>query len=315
MGARPVSVAQPAAPHLPGARDAGDHRLPSADHHAGDPGDPGRRPDVGAGGAARQEAGAGPGTQEGRGQAIALRHDTGVPGALRAEFTGGPARHRRVRNAGPGCRIASIRIRHAARRRGTRVDPDRDMVRVDGHRGQGGGRRVYYLLHKPKGSITSSADPAGRPTVLDLLQGVRERVFPVGRLDWNSEGLLILTNDGDLAFRLTHPGNHLPKVYRVKVKGAVTAHDMEALRRGMFLDGRRTLPARVERVSGQANTWLEVTLYEGRKNQIRRLFDRLGHGVLKLKRIAIGPIRDRALKPGEWRRLTPEEVRRLREAS
>ncbi len=198
---------------------------------------------------------------------------------------------------------------------GTRVDPDRDIVRVDGHRVQGGGRRVYYLLHKPKGSITSSADPAGRPTVLDLLQGVRERVFPVGRLDWNSEGLLILTNDGDLAFRLTHPGNHLPKVYRVKVKGAVTAHDMEALRRGMFLDGRRTLPARVERVSGQANTWLEVTLYEGRKNQIRRLFDRLGHGVLKLKRIAIGPIRDRALKPGEWRRLTPEEVRRLREAS
>ena len=198
---------------------------------------------------------------------------------------------------------------------GTRVHPGRDTVRVDGRRIQGGGRRVYYLLHKPKGSITSAADPAGRPTVIDLLQGVRERIFPVGRLDWNSEGLLILTNDGDLAFRLTHPANHVPKVYRVKVKGAVSAQDLETLRRGLFIDGRRTLPARVERVSGQAHTWLEVTLHEGRKNQIRRMFDRLGHGVLKLKRIAIGPIRDRALKPGEWRRLTPEEVRLLREAS
>ncbi len=198
---------------------------------------------------------------------------------------------------------------------GTRVHPERDSVRVDGRRVQGGGRRVYYLLHKPKGSITSVADPAGRPTVIDLLQGVRERVFPVGRLDWNSEGLLILTNDGDLAYRLTHPANHVPKVYRVKVKGAVSTEDLEALRRGMFLEGRRTLPARVERVSGQAHTWLEVTLHEGRKNQLRRMFDRLGHAVLKLKRIAIGPIRDRALKPGEWRRLTSDEVRLLREGS
>lgn len=198
---------------------------------------------------------------------------------------------------------------------GTRVDPERDVVRMDGRRVQGGGRRVYYLLHKPKGFITSASDPEGRPTVLELLQGVRERIFPVGRLDWNSEGLLILTNDGDLTFRLTHPVNHVPKVYRIKVKGAVTGADLEVLRRGVFLEGRRTLPARVERVSGQANTWLEVTLYEGRRNQLRRMFDRLGHRVQKLKRIAIGPIRDRALKPGEWRRLTPEEIRRLREAS
>ncbi|MBI1951748.1 MAG: rRNA pseudouridine synthase [Acidobacteria bacterium] len=198
---------------------------------------------------------------------------------------------------------------------GLRVDPDRDVVRVDGRRVQSSGRRVYYLLHKPKGFITSASDPEGRPTVLELLQGVRERIFPVGRLDWNSEGLLIFTNDGDLTHRLTHPANHVPKVYRVKVKGAVTGSDLEALRRGMFLEGRRTLPARVERVSGQANTWLEVTLHEGRRNQIRRMFDRLGHRVQKLKRIAIGPIRDRALKPGEWRRLTPDEIRRLREAS
>ncbi len=198
---------------------------------------------------------------------------------------------------------------------GVRVDPERDIVRLDGRRVQGSGRRVYYLLHKPKGFITSASDPEGRPTVLELLQGVRERIFPVGRLDWNSEGLLILTNDGDLTQRLTHPVNHVPKVYRVKVKGAVTGSDLEALRRGMYIEGRRTLPARVERVSGQANTWLEVTLHEGRRNQIRRMFDRLGHRVQKLKRIAIGPIRDRALKPGEWRRLTPDEIRSLQEAS
>ena len=204
---------------------------------------------------------------------------------------------------------------HVVTAQGVRVDPERDVVRLDGRRVQGSGRRVYYLLHKPKGFITSASDPEGRPTVLELLQGVRERIFPVGRLDWNSEGLLILTNDGDLTQRLTHPVNHVPKVYRVKVKGAVTGSDLEALRRGMFLEGRRTLPARVERVSGQANTWLEVTLHEGRRNQIRRMFDRLGHRVQKLKRIAIGPIRDRALKPGEWRRLTPDEIRRLREAS
>ena len=198
---------------------------------------------------------------------------------------------------------------------GVRVEPERDQVRVDGRRVRSVERRAYYLLNKPKGTITSASDPEGRPTVVELLQGVRERVFPVGRLDWSSEGLLILTNDGDLAYRLTHPANHVAKVYRVKVKGSVEEDDLRALRRGLILDGRRTLPARVERISGQANSWLEVTLYEGRKNQIRRMLDRLGHRVQKLKRIAIGPIRDRALKPGEWRRLTPDEIRRLREGS
>jgi len=198
---------------------------------------------------------------------------------------------------------------------GVRVEPERDQVRVDGRRVRSVERRAYYLLNKPKGTITSASDPEGRPTVVELLQGVRERVFPVGRLDWSSEGLLILTNDGDLAYRLTHPANHVAKVYRVKVKGSVEEDDLRTLRRGLVLDGRRTLPARVERISGQANSWLEVTLYEGRKNQIRRMLDRLGHRVQKLKRIAIGPIRDRALKPGEWRRLTPDEIRRLREGS
>lgn len=198
---------------------------------------------------------------------------------------------------------------------GVRIDPGRDQIRVDGRRVSVSRSRVYYLLNKPKGVITSASDPQGRPTVLELLQGVRERVYPVGRLDWNSEGLLILTNDGDLAYRLTHPRNHVPKVYRVKVKGSINEPDLQALRRGLLLDGRRTLPARIERISGQANSWLEVTLHEGRRNQIRRMFDRLGHRVQKLKRISIGSVRDRTLRPGEWRRLTPDEVRRLMEGS
>jgi pseudouridine synthase len=196
---------------------------------------------------------------------------------------------------------------------GTRIDPGRDSVRVDGHRVRSAERRVYYLLHKPKGFITTASDPQGRPTVLELLRGVSERVFPVGRLDWNTEGLLILTNDGDLAQRLSHPGGHVPKTYRVKVKGSIDGGRLEAVRRGLILDGRRSLPAGVQRISSQANTWIEVTLYEGRKNQIRRMFERLGHPVLKLRRIAIGSIADRHLKPGEYRRLTDDEVRRLRE--
>ncbi len=196
---------------------------------------------------------------------------------------------------------------------GTRADPACDSIKVDGKRIRAEGARAYYLLHKPRGYITSVSDPEGRPTVMGLLRRVHERVFPVGRLDWNSEGLLLLTNDGDLAFRLTHPSNHVAKVYRVKVKGIIAQPEIERARRGLFLDGRKSLPARVTRISSQTNSWLEVTLHEGRRNQIRRTFERLGHPVLKLRRISIGPIADRNLKPGEFRRLTDDEVRRLKE--
>ena len=195
---------------------------------------------------------------------------------------------------------------------GTKIDPRRDLVKLDGRRLRNEERLVYFLLHKPKGYITTSRDPQGRPTVLDLMKRVPERVYPVGRLDWSSEGLLIMTNDGDLAHHLTHPSNHIPKVYLVKVKGLVPGSALAAVRRGLFLDGRRSLPALATRVSSQTNSWLEITLYEGRKNQIRRTFERLGHPVLKLKRVAIGPITDRRSKPGEYRRLTPREVQRLK---
>jgi 23S rRNA pseudouridine2605 synthase len=197
---------------------------------------------------------------------------------------------------------------------GTRVDPGRDAVKVDGQSIGRAERPVYYLLHKPKGVLSTARDPKGRPTVVGLLRGVGERVYPVGRLDWNSEGLMILTNDGDLAHHLTHPSNHVPKVYRVKIKGVVEPEALERVRHGLYLDGRRTLPAPVTRISAQQNTWVEVTLFEGRRNQIRRVFERLGHPVLKLRRTAIGPIADRALKPGEYRTLSPAEVARLKDS-
>ena len=197
---------------------------------------------------------------------------------------------------------------------GTRVDPAADRIRVDGSALGRAEASVTVLLHKPKGVLSTASDPQGRPTVLDLVRGVDARLFPVGRLDWNSEGLLLLTNDGELAQRLTHPSNHVAKTYRVKVKGLVGRETLERVRHGLFLDGRRTLPAPVRRISSQSNTWLEVVLFEGRKNQIRRTFERLGHPVLKLRRTAIGPLTDRELRPGEWRPLTPAEIRALREA-
>jgi pseudouridine synthase len=197
---------------------------------------------------------------------------------------------------------------------GTIVHPQRDTVRVDGARVADRGRRVAYLLNKPRGYITSASDPQGRPTVVDLVPAGGRRLYPVGRLDYQSEGLVILTNDGDLAQRLTHPRHHVPKTYRVKVRGTPPPAALAALRRGIVLDGRRTLPVRVTPVSVQRHAWVEVVLYEGRWNQIRRMFEAIGHPVLKLRRIGIGPIRDRALKPGQWRRLEPEEIRLLREA-
>jgi pseudouridine synthase len=196
---------------------------------------------------------------------------------------------------------------------GTRIDPGADAIKVDGHLVGVAERPVYLLLNKPRGCLSTVRDPQGRPTVIDMVRGVGERVYPVGRLDWDSEGLILLTNDGDLALRLTHPSNHVAKVYRVKVKGLVPRQALERLRHGLYLDGRRTLPAPVTRISSQQNTWLEVVLYEGRRNQIRRVFDRLGHPVLKLRRTAIGPIADRNLRPGDYRRLTPAEVARLKE--
>jgi pseudouridine synthase len=202
---------------------------------------------------------------------------------------------------------------------GDRADPDSDAVRVDGKRVRPRTTaKSYVLLNKPKGYVTTVDDPEGRNTVLDLLPpAVRGRVKPVGRLDVQTEGLLLLTNDGELARLVTHPSTGCPKEYRVKVSGVPAEAQLERLRRGIPLEGRPTRAARIERISttargGEGNSWLRVVLQEGRTRQIRRMFEMIGHPVSKLKRVAIGPIRDDRLPTGAWRPLSAGEVERLR---
>jgi 23S rRNA pseudouridine2605 synthase len=195
---------------------------------------------------------------------------------------------------------------------GTKADPARDDIRVDGSRIKKAGRHIYLLLNKPRGYMTTRSDPEKRATVLDLLKGVREYIYPVGRLDYDSEGLLILTNDGDLAARLTHPRHGVPRVYEARVLGEPDAHDLSRLSKGVSIDGRRTEPADVVALGA---SMLRITVKEGRNRQVRKMCDAIGHPVTELRRVAVGPIRDAKLKVGHWRELTPQEVERLRRAT
>jgi pseudouridine synthase len=214
---------------------------------------------------------------------------------------------------------------------GTKADPSQDDIRVDGRRIQVAERRRYLLLNKPRGYVTTRSDPQHRPTILDLLGRVREYVYPVGRLDFDSEGLLILTNDGDLAAQLTHPRHAVPRVYEARVLGTPDAHDLQRLTRGMVIDGQRTQPADVRILHRQRSPMVRsrgrrptetkdsevvllITIHEGRNRQVRNMCDAIGHPVTHLKRVAIGPLRDSRLKPGQWRDLTAAEVDRLRRA-
>ncbi len=198
---------------------------------------------------------------------------------------------------------------------GMKADPERDVIKVDGRLLRRREPKVYIILNKPVGVLTTLEDPEDRPTVKHLLRGLRFRVYPVGRLDFNSEGLLLLTNDGELAYRIIHPSHKVPKTYLVKVKGLVEDREIERLRRGIRLEDGMTAPAGIKRVRmprAERNTWLEVVLYEGRKRQIRRMFERVGHSVLKLKRIRIDGIALGDLKAGQWRYLGEGEVARLK---
>lgn len=199
---------------------------------------------------------------------------------------------------------------------GTLVDPDRDAVKVDGRRIAADRRpRTYLMLNKPRGVVTTVNDPQGRPTVIDLLRGVKARVFPVGRLDFNSEGLLLLTDDGDLARNLMHPSRGVPKTYRVKVRGVPAPESLRRLARGVMVDGRRTLPARLRTVRAARNAWIEVTVVEGRKHHVRRMLASIGHPVTRLRRTAYAGLRLGRLPPGGYRPLSGSELRRLREAA
>jgi 23S rRNA pseudouridine2605 synthase len=202
---------------------------------------------------------------------------------------------------------------------GAKADPAVDKIKVKGrliNRFLEQHENIYILLNKPRGYLTSMADPEGRPLVTELIPPTLGRLHPVGRLDFNTEGLLLLTNDGDFTNIVTAARNQIRKVYRVKVKGMPTDNAVERLRRGIAIDeGERTAPAEVRQLrSTEANGWFEVILHQGRNQQIRRMFDAIGHSVTKLKRTHIGTLDDRFLATGQWRQLNPIEVRRLKSA-
>src|SRR3954454_19972582 len=200
---------------------------------------------------------------------------------------------------------------------GSKADPDQDHIKVDGKLITHRETHRYILLYKPKEVMTTVEDPQGRPTVIDLVRGVRERIYPIGRLDFHSEGLILLTNDGDLAFKVSHPRHGSVKTYNVKVRGVPDERLVDKLQRGITIDGKRTLPCEIARIKttgrrdDEGNSWYEVKLREGRTQQIRKMFKAVGHPVSKLKRVAIGPISDPKLTAGVWRELSKQEVKLL----
>jgi len=196
---------------------------------------------------------------------------------------------------------------------GSKADPGKDHIKVDGKLINPQQPQTYIMLNKPAGYITTMSDPEKRPLVQDLLKGVRTRVYPVGRLDYNTEGMLLLTNDGDFAHLITHPSHELSKTYLVKVKGQLDDATLEKLAKGIYLDDGKTAPARVRKVrKEEANSWIEIAIHEGRKRQVRRMMDRVGHSVIRLKRTKIGPISLGDLPMGMFRHLTSDEVKMLR---
>jgi 23S rRNA pseudouridine2605 synthase len=195
---------------------------------------------------------------------------------------------------------------------GSKADADRDHIKVDGRLIRQPDEFIYIALYKPDSVVTTVSDPQRRTTVIDLLHGLRTRVYPIGRLDYHSEGLLLLTNDGEFANLITAARSHVPKTYLVKIKGQLTPEEEERFRTGVPLSGRRTAPAGLRLIRRGENPWYEVRLIEGRNQQIRIMFKHFGHLVEKLRRVRIGTLEVGTLKPGEFRLLSGEEVRKLK---
>lgn len=262
------------------------------------------------------------------------RKEAGGAGSRSSEEVGSARLQKLLSQAGVASRRAAERLivdgRVSVNGRtvtelGTKADAG-DDIRVDGRRVKFAERKRYILLNKPAGYVTTRSDEKRRRTVMDLLGGVREYVYPVGRLDYDTEGLLLLTNDGDLTAQLTHPRHGVERTYEARVAGVPDDDALDRLRRGIPLDGHRTLPAGVELLSrakpGHANAAsggrdprhavVRLTIREGRNRQVRRMCEAVGHPVESLTRTHIGPISDRHLRPGEWRELTPKEIERLK---
>lgn len=208
-------------------------------------------------------------------------------------------------------RSGRIKVNDRPARLGERVDPDKDQVEVDGSPIPLATDRAYYLLNKPPGVVSTADDPHGRPTVVDLVD-TDERLWPVGRLDIDSEGATILTNDGDLTLRLTHPRYEVPKRYLTEVEGAVSIRTARRLARGVDLDDGLTRPAHVQLLErGDGSSLIEITITEGRNRQVRRMMEAVGHPVRRLVRVSVGPVEIGRLRPGTFRRLGPSEVQQL----
>jgi 23S rRNA pseudouridine2605 synthase len=202
---------------------------------------------------------------------------------------------------------------------GSKADPEQDHIRVDGKLLHGPERFTYVVLNKPKGYVTTVSDEKKRPTVMDLVEKVKGRVYPVGRLDWASEGLLLMTNDGELANALMKASSNVPKTYVVKVAGQPDEGKLDKLRHGVSIaekGGRRvrTAPARIRLIREGDNPWLEVTIIEGRNRQVRKMFEEVGHHVEKIRRVQYGPLA-LDVPPGDWRNLTLLEVAKLKTAA
>lgn len=198
---------------------------------------------------------------------------------------------------------------------GAKADPDKDVIKVGNRRIITGVDKVYLMLNKPSGYVSTLKDPQNRRTVIELL-GKSRRVYPVGRLDYDSEGLLLLTNDGEFANAVTHPSREIEKTYMAKVKGVMTDGEMSKLATGVRLEDGMTAPAKVRKHKlTDTNSWVEITIHEGRNRQVRRMCEAIGHPVLKLKRTKIGTVTLRGLPPGQYRELTPGEIRALLEAA
>lgn len=195
---------------------------------------------------------------------------------------------------------------------GMKADPAADHIKVDGKLLIRPENKVYLVLNKPRGVVTSLSDPQGRPVVKDFLRGVKQRVFPVGRLDYDSEGMLLLTNDGDFSQAILHPSKKIPKTYHVKVKGVLDQSAVDKLRRGIRLDRTVTAPAQIKQLrKTEHNAWIEMTIYEGKKRQIRRMIERVGHSVLRLIRVRIDGLEMGRIKPGAFRYLSSNEIKRI----
>lgn len=193
---------------------------------------------------------------------------------------------------------------------GLKIQPDTDQVKVNGRLVHIKPQPLYFIFNKPKNVVTSTVDPQGRPTVLDYFTKVKSRLFPVGRLDWDSEGLLLLTNDGDFSNEITSPSSEIPKTYHAKLDGLVTDERLEKLKKGVSIIGGKVRALEVKRLKKGTDKkdWVQITIMEGKNRQVRKMFEKIGYDVVKLRRVSIGQLKLGTLKPGEYRPLTQKDL-------